>query len=148
MNGLPKKSSVVALLLALLVLGACHRAPRRAGPSLERISPPPNLQVQLADELDATWAVHYLQIYVDGWLLWEGVPERTSRQVGTFVVERAGEQEVYVRVLGTRRGLVGGELASDRKVVPIGAGTTRIQIRLSGGALLDPRDIDVDISTL
>lgn len=148
MSGLPKKLSIAALLLALAVSSACHRAPRRAGPTLERISPPPSLQIELADELGAAWVVHYLQVYVDGWLLWEGVPERTSRQMGTFVVRRAGEQEIYVRVLGTRRGLVGGELASDRNVLPINAGTTRIRIRLSGGALLDPRDIDVDISEL
>jgi hypothetical protein len=148
MSRLLKRSSVLALLLTLAVLGACHRAPRRAGPTLERISPPPNLQVNLADELGTAWVIHYLQVYVDGWLLWEGVPERRSRQVGTFVVERAGEQEVYVRVLGTRRGMVGGELATNRKVLMIGAGTTRIQIRLSGGALLDPRDIDVDINEL
>lgn len=148
MSGLPKQLSILALLLALAVSSACHPAPRRAGPTLERISPPPNLQVELADELGATWVIHYLQVYVDGWLLWEGVPEQASRQVGTFVVERAGEQEIYVRVLGTRRGLVGGELASDRKVMQINAGTTRIRIRLSGGKLLDRRDIDVDINAL
>jgi hypothetical protein len=141
-----KKASVAGFLLALAISSACHPAPRRAGPTLERISPPPNLQVELADELGAAWVVQYLQVYVDGWLLWEGVPQRASRQVGTFVVQRAGEQEIYVRVLGTRRGMLGGELASDRKVVPINAGTTRIRIRLSGGALLDPRDMDVDIS--
>lgn len=147
MRGFRPWPPVLALLPLLAVFGACHRAPQRAGPSLERVAPPPSLQIELADELGTEWSIHQLQLYVDGWLRWSGVPERHAGQLVTVSVPKVGKQEVYVRVMLTRSGLTGGALASDRRVLPIEAGTTRIRIRLSGGNPLDRRDVDVDITT-
>ncbi len=119
-----------ALLILSPILSACisMRASRTAHPEeTRRVA---RLNLELVDQLGPSRSIDYIQVYLDGWLVWQGVPERGSQSLGTPAVT-AGEQEVYVRVLVSTRDGSHGHLASTRKVFTIRAGSQRVRIRLS-----------------
>lgn len=135
-------ASIVALLISA---DGCSSVPKRSAGVLEETFPPPSLELQLVDALGERWSIEYVQVYVDGWLVWQGRPDPGTAFLGTHAIPGAGKQELYVRVLARRHNPVAGDLSSKRRMVEFDAGPQTVQIRLSRHAF-SSRRINVSLS--
>lgn len=129
MRTLRLRTLAPAALALVLALPACSStsARRPAPPEVARRTA--RLDLQLVDRLGRRWTIDYMQVYVDGWLVWQGVPNG-SRSLGRPSLPATGKQELYVRVVATNGGST-GHLASGRTTVRIRPGAQRVQIKLS-----------------
>ena len=101
--------------------------------------PPPSLEIEYENALGVRWVADYVQVYADGWLVWQGTPEVNQGTLAIRVLSGAGKQEIYVRALASKRNDAGGAVASDRKEFVIRAGPQTLRIRLSGAAFTSKR---------
>ncbi len=119
-----------APLIVPAIVFACTTAPIRRTTPPQPTRQPARLDLELVNQLGDSWSLTYLQVYVDGWLLWQGRPQPRTTSLGIHTLAGAGDQEVYVRAVATRRGGPGGRLASRRRLVSTRAGTQKLQILL------------------
>lgn len=127
----PNILAPAALILVALVaaLAACSSGPQRLSRQAQPTQPPAQLDLELVDRLGQDWSINYVQVYLDGWLIWQGTPQNGARSLGRQELAGAGRQELYVRVVATKAH--GGQLASARKMVRITAGTQKVKIQLN-----------------
>ncbi len=118
-----------AALILVAALAACSSMPQRLSRQAQPTQPPAQLDLELVDRLGQDWSINYVQVYLDGWLIWQGAPQSGSRSLGRQELAGAGRQELYVRVVATNGH--GGQLASTRKMVRITAGTQKVRIQLN-----------------
>ena len=102
--------------------------------------------MHLIDRLGAGWSVDYVQVYLDGWLVWQGAPEAGAGLLGRRELAGSGEQEIYVRVVATTDGGARGGLVSRRSMVAIQPGFQRLQILLNRHPL-EPKSFRVSLDT-
>lgn len=119
------------LVLSAGLLAACVSAPVRRTEPPVKVSPPPTLDLQIQNQLGLAWTVNYMQVYVDGWLLWQGDVKPGHSSPGRFALRGGGDQEVYVRALASLQDGQGGYLGSTREVYPMRAGSQRLLVQLA-----------------
>jgi hypothetical protein len=129
-NGAPS----CALILGAVLAGCVASPVRRAQPPTP-VQPPVQLQFELRNELGARWRVPYVQVYADGWLLWQGELAPRTTSLGPFTLAGAGAQEIHVRAIASRSDSRGGRLESDRRVFVFRAGRQRLFIRFAPAGL-------------
>lgn len=134
-------------LLLTLAFAACIPWPqRRATPPRETL-PAAQVDLHLLNRLGDGWTLRYLQVYADGWLLWQGEGGGAGTiSLGRHALRGAGAQEIHVRAVATRRGEPGGHLGSNRQLIEFRPGVQRVYVRLSPD-LFHPGTFDVVLST-
>lgn len=126
---------MLAVTALVVALSACSTAPVRNGSAARGPTPQARLQLELIDRLGRSWTIDYMQVYLDGWLIWQGVPGDGSRRLAQPRLRTHGEQELYVRVVATNGHDDLGHFATGRGLMKVGTGTHRVRIRLTPDAL-------------
>ena len=90
-----------AALILVAALAACSSMPQRLARQAQPTQPPAQLDLELVDRLGQDWSINYVQVYLDGWLVWQGAPQSGTRSLGRQKLAGAGRQELYVRVVAT-----------------------------------------------
>jgi hypothetical protein len=109
---------------------ACASMPKRRSAPPEEARPTARLDMHLIDRLGVRWSVEYVQVYLDGWLVWQGAPETGGGFLGGRELAGSGKQELHVRVVATTDEGLHGELVSRREMVSIRPGSQRLRIYL------------------
>lgn len=124
-----------ATLLLATAVAACVASPVRRTETPAPDQPSAEVQFELRNELGSGWFVRYVQVYADGWLLWQGEVSARTTSLGPFTLAGAGYQEIHVRAVAGRGGTLGGRLESDRRVYRFRPGGQRLYIRLAPAGL-------------
>ena len=74
--------NLLVLLIVASGLLACSPMPKRRSTPPEVARPAARLDMHLIDRLGAGWSVDYVQVYLDGWLVWQGAPEAGAGLLG------------------------------------------------------------------
>jgi len=122
-------------LVTLAVSATVASAPLACAPMPQRRSAPPQearpaarLDMHLIDRLGVRWSLDYVQVYLDGWLVWQGAPEQGGGFLGGRELPGSGKQELQVRVVATTDEGAHGGLVSERSMVAIRPGAQRLRI--------------------
>lgn len=102
--------------------------------------------MHLIDRLGTSWSVNYVQVYLDGWLVWQGAPEPGGGLLGGRELAGSGKQEIHIRVVATRDEGASGGLVSKRKMVTIRPGSQRVRIYVKRHPL-EPGRFSVSLDT-
>jgi hypothetical protein len=129
--------SVTLPVFVILASGllACSSMPKRRSAPPEEARPAARLDIHLIDRLGTKWSVEYVQVYLDGWLVWQGAPERGGGFLGGRELLGSGKQELHVRVVASTHEGMHGELVSRSKMVTIRPGSQRVRIYVKGHPL-------------
>ena len=68
--------ALAAFVTVASALLACAPMPQRRSAPPQEARPAARLDMHLIDRLGVRWSVDYVQVYLDGWLVWQGAPER------------------------------------------------------------------------
>jgi hypothetical protein len=141
-----RSASLPLLAIVASTLLACASMPQRRSAPPEQARPTARLDMHLIDRLGASWSVDYVQVYLDGWLVWQGAPAAGGGLLGGRELPGSGEQELYVRVVATKGGDARGGLVSKREMVTIRPGAQRLRIYVKRHAL-EPGSFNVSLDT-
>ncbi|NIN72180.1 MAG: hypothetical protein GTO46_09745 [Gemmatimonadetes bacterium] len=138
--------SLPVLAIVTSTLLACASMPQRRSAPPEQARPAARLDMHLIDRLGASWAIDYVQVYLDGWLVWQGAPAPGGGLLGGRELAGSGKQEIYVRVVATRHERARGGLVSKREMVTIRPGAQRVRIYVKRDPL-EPGSFNVSLDT-
>ena len=88
-----------AALILVAALAACSSMPQRLARQAQPTQPPAQLDLELVDRLGQDWSINYVQVYLDGWLIWQGAPQSGSRSLGSA----GGNRTRAAKFLGINR---------------------------------------------
>lgn len=120
----------IRAVAGICLLAACMSSPVRRTAPPAKGDPQPTVSLQIRNSLGSHWSLHYLQLYADGWLVWQGRPGAATSRIRPHPLPGTGELELYVRAVATRADGK-GELASGREVFVVRPGRHQLLIRMS-----------------
>lgn len=125
---------------------ACTPEPFRTSEPDPAAPPDGRLDIQLVDRLGGGWSIHYLQVYANGWLIWQGVPRRGGGWIARGLPIHSGERELSIRVKVSPGDPARGHLARERERFALRPSAQTLRIILDESVFF-PEDLDVELVT-
>lgn len=143
----PRVSSASSLFLLLLGLfAACVAPPFRTSEPDPQTQPDARLDIQVVDRLGVGWSIHYLQVFANGWLVWQGVPGRGAGFIARGLPMHSGQRELSVRLKVALADPDAGYIAAERQRFELRPAGQTLQIILDEATFF-PEELDIELAT-